>query len=120
MRYMLLIYTNPANWAGLSEADQQKVFGEYGSFTKDIQESGEMIAGDPLADPSTARTVQVRGGKADVTDGPFVESKEHLAGYYIVECESAARAEALAARIPDARFAAVEVRPIMDMGGAEM
>jgi hypothetical protein len=54
------------------------------------------------------------------TDGPYVESKEQLAGYFVLDCESPERAASIAARFPDARFAAVEVRPIMDMAGQEM
>ena len=120
MKYMLLIYSNPANWATLPEAEQKGLMDEYWTFTKDITDSGEFVSGDPLADITTARTVQVRDGRADVTDGPFVETKEHLAGYYVVEVETAERAAELAAKIPDARYGAVEVRPVMDMGGTEM
>ncbi len=120
MKYMLLIYSNPANWAALPEAERNGLMGEYGTFTREIVESGEFVAGDPLADVTTATTVRVRGGAADVTDGPFIESKEHLAGYYVVDCKDLDRALALAARIPDARFGGVEVRPVMDMGGTEM
>jgi len=117
---MLLIYSNPANWATLSEAERGALNAEYGTFTKDIVDSGEFVSGDPLAGTETATTVRVRDGAAGVTDGPFVESKEHLAGYYIVDVKDLDRALALAAKIPDARFGAVEVRPVLDMSGVEM
>ena len=120
MRYMLLIYSNPANWAALSEPERESLNRDYGTFTKQIVDSGEFISGDPLADIATATTVRMRGGEADITDGPFVEFKEHLAGYYVVDCKDLDRAIALATRIPDARLGAVEVRPVMDMGGTEM
>jgi len=120
MKYMLLIYSNSANWAALSESDREVLNRDYGTFTKEIVDSGEFISGDPLADTSTATTVRVRDGGADVTDGPFVEFKEHLAGYYVVDCKDLDRAIALATRIPDARFGGVEVRPVMDMSGTEM
>ncbi len=120
MKYMLLIYTNPANWDVLSEDERNKLMGEYGAFSQQLTESGELVDGAPLADPTTARTVRLRSGGTDVTDGPFVESKEHLAGYYVVECDSPERAATLAAKIPDARFGGVEVRQLMDMSGAEM
>ncbi|GAA2840317.1 hypothetical protein GCM10020220_031630 [Nonomuraea rubra] len=55
-----------------------------------------------------------------VTDGPFLDSKEHLAGYFVIDCESLERATEIAARFPDARYSAVEVRPIMDPSGFEM
>jgi hypothetical protein len=55
-----------------------------------------------------------------ITDGPYVEAKEFLAGYYAVECETAQRAHELAAQIPDARYTAIEVRPVMESSGLEM
>ena len=120
MKYMLLIYSNPANWAALSEADRTGMYAEYGAFTQELVDSGEYISGDPLAGPETASTVTVRDGAVDTVDGPFIESKEHLAGYYLVDCKDLDRALALAARIPDARFGAIEVRPLMDTSGTEM
>jgi hypothetical protein len=117
-KYLLSIYSNPANWAALPEAERDGLLAEYGKFTQEIIDSGELVDGAPLADPTTANTVRNAG--ADVVDGPFAESKEHLAGYYIVECATQERAVELAARIPDARFNAVEVRAVMDMGGQEM
>ena len=116
MKYMLLIYTNPENWSALSEAETKAVTDEYFAFSQRITESGEFVAGDPLQGPDTATAVRVRDGRRAVSDGPFVETKEHLAGYYIVDCPSLDRAIELAAEIPDARFAAVEVRPIADFG----
>jgi len=115
MRYMLLIHTNPANWTTLSEAETGAMFAEYGAFTQAIVESGEFVCGDPLQGPETATVVRVRDGARSTTDGPFVETKEHLAGYYVVDCASLDRALEIAAQIPDARFAGVEVRPLADM-----
>src|SRR5438552_3869348 len=83
-----------------------------------VQRAGQTVR--RLAGTETASTVRVGQGGAEVTDGPFVESKEHLAGYYVVDVKDLDRALALAARIPDARFGAVEVRPVLDMSGAEM
>jgi hypothetical protein len=120
MKYMLLIYSNPANWGSLPEAERAALNEAYGTFTQEIMGTGEFVNGDPLGDLSAATTVRVRGGSTDVTDGPYVESKEHLVGYYTVECKDLDRALALAAQIPDARFGGVEVRPVLDMGTAEM
>jgi hypothetical protein len=120
MKYLLLIYSSPANWAVLPRTELDGLLGEYAAFNKEVTESGEHLDGARLADVSTARTVQVRGGRADVTDGPYIEYKEHLAGYYIVECESAERAQELAAKIPNARYNAVEVWPLMAAGGQDM
>ncbi|HEV8559665.1 MAG TPA: YciI family protein [Actinophytocola sp.] len=120
MKYLLSIYSNPANWAVLPESERDGLMAEYAVFSKEIMDSGELVDGAPLADFSTAQTVRVRSGSPEVVDGPFAESKEHLAGYYIVECGSQARAVEIALRIPDARFNAVEVRALLDMGGQEM
>jgi hypothetical protein len=117
---MLMIFSNQASWAALSDAERTGLMTEYGNLTRDITESGELVSGDPLADVSTATTLRVRGGSTEITDGPFIESKEHLAGYYVVDTKDLDRALALAARIPDARFAAIEVRPVMDLSGADM
>ena len=115
MRYMLLIHANPANFATLSEAEVGAMFAEYDAFTQRIVDSGEFVSGDPLAGPETATVVRVRGGVRSTTDGPYVETKEHLAGYYVVECASLDRALTIAADIPDAKTAGVEVRPLADM-----
>jgi hypothetical protein len=120
MKYLLSIYSNPANWAALSQTERDGLMGEYAAFSKEIVDSGEYVDGAPLADPGTALTVRVRSGSTEVVDGPFAESKEQLAGYYIVECDDVKRAAELAAKIPDARFNAVEVRALLDMGGQEM
>ena len=67
-----------------------------------------------LAAPAATRTVRVRGGVPATTDGPFVEAKEHQAGYAVLDCETPERVAEIAARMPDARFAAVEVHPVVD------
>jgi hypothetical protein len=94
----------------------------HGEFIKTIQESGEMISTQALADPSNTAVVRVRDGVPVVTDGPFVESKEFLGGFYLVECESKDRAIELAAMIPDTKIdgLGVEVRPVMFSAGLEM
>lgn len=79
-----------------------------------------LVGADALADPSNTKTVRVRGGVPAVTDGPFAEAKEHLGGYLVVDCETIERATEIAARWPNARFCAMEVRPIMDEAGTEM
>jgi hypothetical protein len=79
-----------------------------------------MVRTDALGDPSQSATVRVRDGVPVVTDGPYVEAKEFLAGYYLVDCESKERAIELAAMIPDAAFNAMEVRPVMFTGGEDV
>jgi hypothetical protein len=120
VKYMLLIYSNPANAEAMSEEEQHSILGEVDAIIHELTESGEWIGGEALADPLHAKTVRVHGGMPVVTDGPFVEAKEHFAGYCLVECESFERALAIAARWPDARSDAMEVRPIMGGGGMEL
>lgn len=113
MQYMLLIYSREADEAELDEA---AVLAEYGTFTQGIVQSGAFKAADRLKPVSTATTVRVRDGKALVTDGPFAETREQLGGYYLVEARDLDEANAIAARIPTARYGSVEVRPVWAMG----
>jgi hypothetical protein len=78
MKYMLLIYNNPATYESFSEEERNALFGEVDRLMKELSESGEWIAGEGLADASTARTVPVRDGVPAVTDGQFVEAKESM------------------------------------------
>ncbi len=120
MKYMLLIYQNPAGFEALSEEERSTVFADVDEIVKELTESGELLGGEGLADPSNTKTVKVREGVPAVTDGPYLESKEHLVGYCLVECESVERATDIATRWPDARYWAVEVRPLMVAAGTEM
>jgi hypothetical protein len=120
MKYMLLINNNPATLEALSEGERNELMGEVDGLIKELIASGELVGGEALADASHTKTVRVRGGVPATTDGPFVEAKEYLAGYLVVDVKSIERAVEIAARWPDARSGALEVRPIMDMSGAAM
>jgi hypothetical protein len=113
MKYLLLIYQNEASWAGMSEAEQGQIFGEYMEYTRQIRKSGNYLGGEALQPTATATTVRVRDGKPLTTDGPFAETREQLGGFYLVEAKDLDEAISLGARIPDARFGSIEVRPIM-------
>ncbi|NUT19866.1 MAG: hypothetical protein HOV77_11810 [Hamadaea sp.] len=120
MKYLLIITMNPTVFETLSEADREAVFAGHDALIKELNETGEMVGFAALADPSATKTVRVRDGVPAVTDGPYLEAKEFLAGYYVVDCETPERAAALAAKIPDATFSAIEVRPVMESAGLEM
>ena len=120
MRYMLLIYNNPAMLEAFSEEELKAVMGDVDAIMEELTATGEWVGGEGLAHPSQTKTVRVRGGVPAITDGPFVASKEQLAGYCLFECESLERATEIAARWPDARYAAVELRPLMNASGTEM
>jgi hypothetical protein len=113
MQYLLLIYESEANWVGVSEEEQGKIFQEYMQFTGDIARSGHLRAGEALQPVASATTVRVKNGKTITTDGPFAETREQLGGYYLVEAKDLDEAIKIAARIPGARNGCVEVRPIM-------
>lgn len=123
MKYIILIYSNPTFrevWEGLSD-DQRMEFGRaHMALTEELIASGEQVAGEGLADPSQAKCVSVRDGQVMTTDGPYAEVKEHLVGFYLIECESMERALEHAAHVPDAAYGEVEVRPILDLSVLEM
>jgi hypothetical protein len=120
MKYMLLIYDNPDTRDVFFGDQGAELTAEVDAIIRELTESGELVGGEALADPSNSRTVRVREGVPAVTDGPFAEAKEQMGGYLIVECEHPERAVEIAARWPNARFCAMEVRPIMDTSGSEM
>jgi hypothetical protein len=120
VKYILLIYHNPETVHAWSEDEMNRIMEEVDVLMAELQESGEWIGGQGLADPSTARSVRVRDGVPAVTDGPYLEAKEYLAGYSLFECESLERATEIAARWPDARYTGVELRPLMTAAGTEM
>jgi hypothetical protein len=104
----------------LSPGERDAQVTEFTALLTEIAESGELVDHAPLADPINTKTIRVRDEVLETTEGPFLESKEHLAGYFVVDCDSAERATEIAARFPDARYCAVEVRPVMDLSGMEM
>ncbi|HEY3734528.1 MAG TPA: YciI family protein [Streptosporangiaceae bacterium] len=120
MKYMLLIYNNPASYEAWAEDQRTALFNEVDALMKELRETGELVGGEALADPSTTKTVRVRDGIPAITDGPFAEVKEQFAGYITVDCESVERAAEIAARWPDARYFAMEVRAIMHTTSVEL
>jgi hypothetical protein len=122
VKYLLIMQINPAVLEALSEAEQQEIGAGHGAFMEELKASGEFIGTQALADPAQSAVVRVRDGARVVTDGPYLEAKEYLGGYYLVEVENAERAYELAAMIPDASFdgMGIEVRPVMFSTGLEM
>lgn len=85
---------------------------EYIALSQEGQASGLVLGGNPLALSKTAKCVRVRQDKTEVTDGPFIETKEQLGGYFLLECDTEQEALEFASKIPDARTGTIEVRPI--------
>jgi len=119
MKFLLIMHVNPAVLDALTEDERNEIGTGHGAFIDVIKKSGEMITTLALADPSQSAVVRARGGQPVVTDGPFLEAKEYLGGFYLIDCESRERALELAALIPDTKIdgLAVEVRPVMFSDG---
>lgn len=118
MKFAILIYQNPQSrqiWDRLTPEQRAEGLRGYAALDDDLAASGEMIVSQALADPSHGKRVSVSGGQVVTSDGPFAEVKEHLAGFYLVDCESIERAVELAARIPEAAHGLVEVRPTLSL-----
>jgi len=109
MQYMALIYSTP----GTEATYEGDIMADYGQFNQEAIAAGVYKAGDALMPVTTASSVRVRGGNVAITDGPFAETKEVLGGYYLLECENLDEALKWAAKIPNATFGTVEVRPVM-------
>ena len=117
MKYLILIHSNPdfrERWASLSTAERAEFGRAHRALTTDLTASGELVAAEGMGDPALGLRVTVRDGRT-TTDGPFAEVKEHLAGFYLVDCAAPERAVQIAARIPDARWGLVEVRPVLTL-----
>jgi hypothetical protein len=98
---------DPAVWA--------QVMGDYNAYTEMLRKRGAYLGGEALQPVTTATTVRIRDGETLTTDGPFVEAKEALGGFYLVEAHDLDEALELAAACPGAKFGAIEVRPIMEL-----
>jgi hypothetical protein len=112
VKYLLLIYSNEAQREVLA-TDPTPIYEEVEKLMAELTESGEWVGGYGLAAPDQARGVRLQGGVPVVTDGPFVEAKEYIAGYCVVDCASIERATEIAARWPDARYGGMEVWPMI-------
>jgi hypothetical protein len=113
MKYLCLISAEKV-MEQMPEADARKHFEEYREFTEDIRKSGYYVGCNRLLPPEAAITVRLRNGKILTTDGPYVETKEQLGGYFVIEARDMNEAIQVASRIPGARLGSVEVRPIAE------
>jgi len=114
MRYLLLIYIDEN---APSEAERQACYAESAQFAREIQSRGQYVDCSPLQPTAAATSIRVRDGKPLVTDGPFAETREQLAGYFLVEARNRDEAIGIAARIPAGRWGTVEVRPLIEIAG---
>jgi hypothetical protein len=112
VKYLCLVYLAQENWNACSD-------GECFDYAKQIVESGKMIAAEPLHAIDTATTVRMRNGQMTMTDGPFAETKEHLAGFYLIDAKDLNEAVNIAAKIPPAKYGSIEVRPVRELDVAD-
>jgi hypothetical protein len=117
VKYLIMVQSNPtslAHWETLTDAEKEEFGRAHFALTDALLDSGHLVTSAGLALVETAKQVTVRGGTTVATDGPFAEVKEHLAGFYLVECTDIDEAIGIAARVPDAVFNHVQVRPVFD------
>ncbi len=108
MKYLCLVYLDAEHWSACSDA-------ECADYVRQLAEGKRLLAADALHATHTATTVRVRGGEVTLFDGPFAETREMLAGFYLVDARDLNEAIQLAARIPPARHGSVEVRPVREL-----
>lgn len=114
MRYMLLIYGIEADTAAMTQEEQDALMQGHAIFANEALARGILTGGAPLQPTHTATTVRVRKGKILITDGPFAETKEQLAGTYILHCRDLEEAIERATKIPDVLRGSIEIRPILE------
>jgi hypothetical protein len=115
MQYMLLIYGNEARMQAASKSDTDQMMAAYGAYTEAMTKAGIISGGNRLRPSEAATTVRVAGGKTNVLNGPYAETKEQLGGYYLIDVPDLDAALSWAARCPGASHGVVEVRPIWSM-----
>ena len=114
MEYLLLIYEAEEIWENKTEAERAETLEGFLALNQQLERDGAAGVARPLMPTATALSVRVRGGAREVTDGPFAETKEQLAGFYLVNVDSMDQALEYAAMIPASRLGTVEVRPVAD------
>ena len=115
MDYLLLLYANEEGWKNMTKEQQQQGYAAYMAYTEALKKAGAYKASQRLQPVATATTIRVTDGKSQVVDGPYVESKEQLGGFFLIEAPDLDSALAWAARCPGAGHGTVEVRPIWSM-----
>ena len=118
MKYMLLIYTDPAREPAMGTPDYDKTMAAFFAANDQMKEDGVLFGGEGLKGIDTATSLRITSGKAETVDGPFAETREHLGGYYIVDVPDLDVALKYAALIPAAEYGTIEVRPMMDYNPA--
>ena len=117
MKYLLLVHHNEESFSQFSDETRKAMLAESIQLCHQLHDKGQYVHASPLQPVATATVVRVRDGKRSVTDGPFIETREQLAGYFLVDAQDLDEAVDIAGRIPGARIGAVEVRPLREIAG---
>lgn len=112
MQYALMLYSEENRWPSMSKAEQEQAMAAYGAYTEALRKAGALSGSGRLQPTSAATTVRVTNGKSQVLDGPFIDSKEQLGGFYIIDVADLDAAISWAARCPGAGHGVIEVRPL--------
>lgn len=117
MKYLLLVHHNEDMFKNMPEGTRKDMLAESIQLCHQLDSKGQYIHASPLQPEATGTIVRVREGKPTVTDGPFMETKEQLAGYFLINVENQEEAIRIAERVPGARIGSVEVRPLIEIAG---
>jgi len=115
MKFLLMIFHDEGTLDALPKEEMQTLVDSALDYTEEIQQSGHYIVSNALQRARSARTIRVRGGKATITDGPFIETKEQIGGFFLIEAKDMDEACAVAKRFPPARIGTIEVRPVQEL-----
>lgn len=114
MKYICFSYLGPINWETMSESDRTTSMDEFFAYDEELRENGQMIGGEGLQNARNAATLRFHNGKVSVTDGPYAETKEQLAGFFIIEAKDLNHAIQLMSKHPAVRGGPIEIRPAAD------
>jgi hypothetical protein len=117
LKYLLLVHHNEEAFNQISEGKRKEMLAESIQLCHQLHGNGQYVHASPLQPEATATVVRVRDGKEIVTDGPFVETKEQLAGYFLIHARDLNEAVRIATWVPGARIGTVEVRPLREITG---
>src|SRR5580698_4692899 len=112
MQYLLMLYSEEAGWAKMTKTEQEQGMAAYKAYGEALTKAGVFKGSNRLKPSSSATTVRVADGKSTVLDGPFVDSKEQVGGYYLIDVPDLDAALSWAARCPGASHGVIEVRPV--------
>jgi hypothetical protein len=118
MQYLLMLYSDEAGWSKLTKSQQEQGVAAYSAYTEALKKAGVWNGSNRLQPISVATTVRVTDGKSQVLDGPYIDSKEQLGGYYLIDVPDLDSAISWASRCPGASHGVIEVRPVWALPAA--